>query len=150
MSLGKSFRSVLALTGLLIAAGTGCSKQTRVVVVQLPSNFTGQIRVEMGVAGAPALPREGGQYVIHVPPDGKVATSTVIVEGEARIENVPPGRVWGFDKSLTKTGDGVPVGGSIEFFVGTQEQYKSSEAHRNKSSVAPSHDHETPDSYLGG
>jgi len=115
---------------------TACSKKERgEVVIDLPADFTGVVQVRMGVAGAPSLPREGRGYRITVPPDGNVVTSTIVSEGNPKFAHVDPSRIWGYSQSTAKTGDGVPVGGSIEFFVGTKEQYESSEVKKRKSGL---------------
>jgi hypothetical protein len=116
----------------------GCSKAGNDhVAIALPANFSGQVHIEMGVPGAPALERVGTTYQIVVPPDGKVKTSTIIVAAQPRFGNLDAGQVWGYTPTVTKTGDGLSVGGTIEFFVGTKEQYESAEAKKRKSRLYP-------------
>jgi hypothetical protein len=98
----------------------------------------------MGVPGAPALTRHGRNYEIQVPPDGKVVTSTIIAAGTPQFRNAPVGHIWGYAPTLSKTGDGFPVGGTIDFFVGTKEQYESAEAKKHKSKLYPDVSRESP------
>jgi hypothetical protein len=133
---------VLACLLLLTAA---CSKGAQdQIVINVPANFSGQIRIEMGVSNAPALQRNGRNYEITVPPDGKFVTSTILVGVQSKISNVDGGHVWGYSPSVSKTGDGLPVGGTIEFFVGTKEQYESAEAKKHRSNVYPDVGREVP------
>ena len=87
----------------------------------------------MGVAGALSLPREGAAYVVHVPSDGRVSTSTSLSELQPTFKNVEGSHIWGYTSLILRSGDGIPVGGSIEFFVGTQEQYQIEMARKHKS-----------------
>src|ERR1700730_1850918 len=103
---------VLACLLLLTAA---CSKGAQdQIVINVPANFNGQVHIEMGVPNAPALQRNGRNYEISVPPDGKFVTSTILVGVQGKISNVDGGHVWGYNPSVSKTGDGVPVGATIE------------------------------------
>lgn len=127
--------ALYVFVGFLTVLTGGCSKRSPSdVVIEVPANFSGQVHVEMGVPGAPALKEEGPHYVISVPPDGKVVTSTMITEAKPTFGNVDPSRVWGYMPSVSKTGDGVPVGVTIEFFIGTKEQYESAEAEKKNKS----------------
>jgi hypothetical protein len=114
----------------------GCARRTKIVelVIELPEGFSGEVSIRTGVPHASQLKTEGQAYVVSVPSDGHVETSTIPEEGiSTRFRNLATGRIWGYDSSLQKTGDGIPVGGSIEFFVGTKEQYEIQEAHKHKS-----------------
>src|SRR5271154_6836055 len=130
--------SLCTTAAFLTMLSIGCSKKDQTeIVINLPANFSGEVHIEMGVPGAPALKRIGKNYEITIPPDGKAATSTIIAGAAPRFGKVSSNRVWGYSPSLSKTGDGVPVGATIEFFVGTKEQYQSSEAKKHKSSLYP-------------
>jgi hypothetical protein len=129
----------------LIMATLGCSRQPQEqILISLPPDFRGQVHIEMGVPGAPALTRQGRNYEIQVPPDGKVVTSTVITAGTPQFRNAQIGHVWGYTPKLSKTGDDFPVGGTIEFFVGTREQYESAEAKKHKSKLYPDVSRQSP------
>jgi hypothetical protein len=133
----------LILACLLLT--TACSRATHdQIVINVPPNFSGQVHIEMGVPDAPALQRNGRNYEIAVPPDGKFVTSTILVGVQGKISNVDGGHVWGYNPSVSKTGDGVPVGSTIEFFVGTKEQYESAEAKKHRSRVYPDLSRDTP------
>jgi hypothetical protein len=125
------------VVGCLAALTVGCSRSSQdEIVIEVPANFSGQVHVEMGVPGAPALKQDGARYVIEIPPDGKVVTSTLITAAKPTFGNVDASRVWGYTPSISQTGDGVSVGASIEFFIGTKEQYESAEAKKkNKSQL---------------
>ena len=43
------------------------------------------------------------------------------------------GAVWGYSHSVFTTGDGIPVGGKIEFFVGTRKEYDAEQGKKNHS-----------------
>ncbi len=112
-----------------------CNKQSSgaAVEIRVPSGFTGQIEVQFGTDGALALAREGNTYIIQVPENGKIVTSTVLdTEPHYKISG---GQVWGYMCSIYKTGDGLAVGGRIQMFIGTKEQYETFEANKRKSNI---------------
>lgn len=103
------------------------------VLIEVPNGFSGEVHIGMGIRGAPALKQEGRSYVVSLPSDGHIETSTILVDVRPRFRDAVSGRVWGYAPSVWKTGDGIPVGGNIEFFVGTREQYEAQEAKKHKS-----------------
>ena len=109
------------------------------VVIEVPSGYSGAVAVQLGVAGAPALAKRGDTYVINVPSDGHVSTSTSLSEIQPIFENLPGNRIWGYNSRVLRSGDGIPVGGSIEFFVGTNEQYEIEVSRKHKSHVMDPH-----------
>jgi hypothetical protein len=128
---------------LLIALGclvSACSKKLPddAVSFAVPPGFSGQVQVQLGVLGSPPLQREQGTYVLHIPADGKIATSTVL-SGSPKFTVAGTGEIWGYTTSIYRTGDGLPVGGSLEFFVGTKEQFDAYEARKPKSQEIPDH-----------
>jgi hypothetical protein len=142
LTLGSWFcRALLLFASALLAVLTVACTRTSPpdeVVIAVPANFDGQVHIEMGVPGAPSLKREGNHYQIAIPPDGKVVTSTLVAGVTPKFMNVDANRIWGYTPSVSKTGDGLPVGGAIEFFVGTKEQYENAEAKKHKSKLYPS------------
>jgi len=120
---------------VLATVGVGCSRNGAWLLISLPGDFSGQVQINMGVPGAPALQREGKNYRVTVPPDGRVVTSTIVEVAGPKFENVDAGRVWGYSRSVFRTGDHLPVGGNIDFFIGTKEQYESAEAKKHKSGL---------------
>ncbi len=104
----------------------------------IPEGYVGWVKVEFGVPGAPPLPREAGQYVVHVPPSGVVKTSTQEESGQTTDSfyyysnagsRALPDRdsgaaslIWGrlHSEALGISGKHV----YREFFVGTEQQFK--------------------------
>ena len=119
----------------LLASAVGCSKKTasEQVIIQIPSGFNGDFMLEMGVKDAPALDKVGNQYFIEVPRSGKLTTSTLITRPQVSFKNAGDGSVWGFSQNVFSTGDGIPVGGKIEFFVGTKKDFDAEEQRKNHS-----------------
>jgi len=87
----------------------------------------------MGVRGAIPLPRKGEAYVLDLPMNGKVQTSTLLENPQVTFKNSSDGKVWGYSQRTFTTGDGISVGGKIEFFVGTQKQFEAEQNKKNKS-----------------
>ncbi len=102
----------------------------------IPEGYTGWIRIEFEVPGAPALPIEGGQYVLKVPPDGILRTSSGQQYGWAKdhyyyysAQGMRPlpdsgsaALIWG-----KINGEGSGAAGKQnyeELFVGTAQQFK--------------------------
>src|ERR1019366_2011871 len=50
----------------------------------IPEGYTGWIRIEFEVQGAPPLPVEAGEYIVKIPPDGVLRTSSAEQYGWAR------------------------------------------------------------------
>ncbi|MGA8501069.1 MAG: hypothetical protein WB683_05945 [Candidatus Sulfotelmatobacter sp.] len=50
----------------------------------IPEAYTGWVRIEFEVQGAPPLPMEGGQYVLKIPSDGLLRTSSAEQYGWAK------------------------------------------------------------------
>jgi hypothetical protein len=117
---------------LLVFVGA-CSKNSSAprVIVEIPPGFSGNFVLEMGVAGAPPLAQRGDAYVVSVPKDGKVITSTLLTKSQPTFQNASEGAVWGYSHSVSNTGDGIPVGGRIEFFVGTRKEYEAEQGKKN-------------------
>jgi hypothetical protein len=129
--------SKLICLGLLIAL-SGCSKRQPVpaLVVEIPSGFSGSFLLEMGVKEAPALEMQKDAYVVTVPKSGKVTTSTLLTNARPIFKNSSDGGVWGYSHSVFTTGDRIPTGGKIEFFVGTRKEYDAEESKKHHSGGA--------------
>ena len=101
-----------------------------------PEGYTGWVRVEFEVQGAPPLPVEGGQYVLRIAPDGSLKTSSLEQYGWAKdsyyfystagvhpiSDSGPDRRIWG-----KINGEAAETSGKRkyeEFFVGTEQQFK--------------------------
>jgi hypothetical protein len=132
--------AVMLVGGLMMLLGA-CSKKSSEaqVVVEIPAGFSGNFLLEMGAKDAPPLPMEDGSYVIAVPRDGKLTTSTFLDKPKITFKNASEGSVWGYSQSVFTTGDGISIGGKIEFFVGTKTQYDAEQNKKNHSgaSTAP-------------
>lgn len=120
---------------LCLCIATACSRKgpAPTVLVEIPSGFTGDVLLEMGVKDAPPLPKDGDKYVLVVPRDGKVVTSTLLTSARPTFRNSGEGAVWGYSHSVFTTGDGIATGGKIEFFVGTRKDYEAEQGRKNHS-----------------
>ena len=130
-------RKTLFLTVLLVPifVVSACSRKNPKpqVVVEIPGSFTGNFVLEMGVRGASPLPTEATGYLITVPGSGKLQTSTLLEHPNVVFRNRGQGRIWGYSQRVFTTGDGIAIGGHIEFFVGTQQEFEAEQNKKNKS-----------------
>jgi len=119
----------------LITVTVACSKrvpQTQ-LEVEIPQGFTGNFVLDMGVHDAPPLPKQGTAYVISVPLNGKAQTSSIFNNPRVTFNHGNDVHVWGFSQRVFTTGDGISIGGKIEFFVGTQKDFEAEQKKKNKS-----------------
>jgi hypothetical protein len=103
----------------------------------IPDGYTGWIRIEFEVRGAPPLPIDHGEYTITIPADGVLRTSSVEQYGWARdryyyhsgqnMRSLPDSgasaMIWG-----KLNGEAAGTSGKQkyeEFFVGTADQFKN-------------------------
>lgn len=130
----RNFGFVCFVAVVLVAA-IACTKKTAAqqFVVEIPAGFNGNFVLDMGVRGAIPLPRKGEAYVLDLPMNGKVQTSTLLENPQVTFKNSSDGKVWGYSQRTFTTGDGISVGGKIEFFVGTQKQFEAEQNKKNKS-----------------
>ena len=114
---------------------SACSKKQPAtqLVVEIPSGFSGNFLLEMGVKNAPPLEKQGDAYIVSVPRSGKVTTSTLLTNSKPTFKNSSDGGVWGYAHSVFTTGDGIATGGKIEFFVGTRKEYDAEQGKKNHS-----------------
>jgi hypothetical protein len=113
----------------------------------IPEGYTGWVRIEFEVQGAPPLPVEAGQNVLRIPPDGLLRTSSPEQYGWARDtyyfyssaglrqlpDSGPQSLIWG-----KINGEASGTSGREkyeEFFVGTNQQFK--EQAKNSTSGGP-------------
>jgi hypothetical protein len=116
---------------------TGQHSSLRASRFLIPEGYTGWVRVEFEVRGAPPLSTVGGEYVLRIPADGILRTSSSEQYGWARdhyyyhsAEGVRPipdsGQaplIWG-----KINGEASGAAGKRkyeEFFVGTAQQFKN-------------------------
>jgi hypothetical protein len=107
------------------------------VVVEIPAGFSGNFVLEMGVRDAAALPTDANAYVLTVPSTGKFQTSTLLDHPNITFKNRGQGQIWGYSQRVFSTGDGIAIGGQIEFFVGTQKEFEAEQNKKNRSDEFP-------------
>jgi hypothetical protein len=126
------------LIALAIWLGFGARKESlRSSRFLIPEGYTGWIRIEFEVQGAPSLPIDHGEYTITIPADGVLRTSSVEQYGWA------PDRYYYYSgqnmRSLPDSGESAMIWGKLngeatstsgkqqyeEFFVGTLDQFKN-------------------------
>ena len=112
---------------------SACTKRAQQVIVEVPAGFNGNFVLEMGVTEAPPLEKRGNAYVVTVPRSGRVPTSTLLTDPTPMFQNASSGVIWGYSHSISTTGDGIPVGGRIEFFVGTRKEYEAEQGRKKHS-----------------
>lgn len=128
------------LTGLAMWLTGSARNSTRPASRFLvPEGYTGWIRVEFEVQGAPPLPMEGGEYVLKIPSDGVLRTSSAERYGWAR-DHYYYYSAQG-TRPLPDSGSAALIWGKIngeesgtsgkrkyeELFVGTAQQFKNQE-----------------------
>lgn len=105
--------------------------------ILIPAGYTGWVRVDFGVAGAPPLPREQRRLLIALHPDATLKTSTLRPEGLGKDEyfyqsgtsRTPlstsgvckGGMIWGV---ITGQDSGNQAVEYERFFVGTEDQFR--------------------------
>lgn len=133
-------RRILIFFGCVCLAITiACTKHSPEfrVVVEIPSDFSGNFVLEMGSRSAAALPKQGDEYVVSVPRSGKLETSTLLQNPKVTFKNSSTGSVWGYSQSTFTTGDGIYVGGKIEFFVGSRQDFEAEQSKKKHSGAIP-------------
>jgi hypothetical protein len=129
----KAWSILVGSAFLVVAVACSENRPAQKVVVEIPSGFNGDFLLEMGVRGAPPLVKQDDTYVVAVPRSGKAITSTLLTDSQPSFRNSSDGAVWGYSHSVFNTGDGIPIGGKIEFFVGTKKDYEAEQGKRNHS-----------------
>lgn len=59
-----------------LAATFSCGSKSRPEKWIIPENYTGWLRLDYAIAGAPSLPMEGGAYLVRMPQSGRLETSS--------------------------------------------------------------------------
>lgn len=126
------------LTGLALWLSVSARNSTRHASrFLIPDGYTGWVRVEFDVQGAPPLPIEDGQYILKIPPDGVLRTSSAEQYGWAK-DHYYYYSAQGA-RPLPDSGSAALVWGKIngegsgsfgkrkyeELFVGTAQQFKN-------------------------
>ena len=103
----------------------------------IPDGYIGWVRIDFNVKDAPALPTDDGFYLLKIPPNGNLRTSTPEEYGTATDEyfyysasDRKPLKSTGWDGGgmiwARSNGSRSGAEGTYEhFFVGTEEQYKT-------------------------
>jgi len=126
---------------LVIGLGVWLSINTRSVTPRswrflIPEGYSGWVRVEFEIPGAPPLPEDGGQTVVRIPSSGSLKTSSPEQYGWAKdsyafysnagARPIPDSGVhrliWGKINGESSGSSGKRE--YEEFFVGTQQQFK--------------------------
>ncbi len=130
--------SLALLIGAALWMASGSSNSTRRPSrFLIPDGYTGWVRVEFEVPGAGPLPIEGGQYVIKIPPNGILRTSSPEQYGWAKdhydydsaqglhslADSGPDQRIWAKLNAEESGASGKRK--YEEFFVGTKQQFKT-------------------------
>lgn len=137
MALGGA--SAVAIVALAVWAGSSVRQASRPPARYLvPDAYVGWVRVEYGVPGAPPVPLQDGRFVLTIPPDARLRTSSPEHFGWAKDEffyyrdgTLHPlaqtprgggGAIWG-----RINGEATTVSGKRqyeEFFVGSEQQFQ--------------------------
>ena len=125
----------ICLLAVLLAITAACSKKSASdqLIVEIPAGFSGNFVLEMGVRDASPLNKQGDEYVLSLLRGDKAQTSTMLNHARVTFKNASDGQVWGLSQRTFNTGDGISVGGKIEFFVGTQKDFDAEQQKKNKS-----------------
>jgi hypothetical protein len=129
--------TIAMLTGLAFRLVTSTRNSThRASRFLIPEGYTGWIRVEFEVPDAPPLPMQNGQYILKIPADGILRTSSPEQYGWAQ-DHYYYDSAQGV-RALPESGQAELVWGRIngeasaasgkrkyeEFFVGTAQQFR--------------------------
>jgi len=120
---------------VLLAITAACSKKSvsNQLIIEIPAGFSGNFVLETGVRNAAPLNKHRDAYVLLLPLEGRAQTSTMLNNARVTFKNASDGQVWGLSQRTFNTGDGISVGGKIEFFVGTQKDFDAEQQKKNKS-----------------
>jgi hypothetical protein len=132
-------RAVLLLIFVLLLFAVACTRHTSgpTLVIEIPAGFNGNFVLNMGVHQAPSLQKNGEGYVVTVPRNGRIETSTMLEHPKVVFRNGTSHGIWGYSESTFATGDGISTGGKVQFFVGTQKDFEAEQNKRNKSGAFP-------------
>lgn len=136
-------RILVLIATLIVAIGLGIwftinnrSSTPRSLQFLIPEGYSGWVRVEFEIPGAPPLPEQAGQTVVKIPSTGSLQTSSPEKYGWAKdsyafysggsVRPIPDsgaGRlIWGKINGETSGSSGKRK--YEEFFVGTQQQFR--------------------------
>jgi hypothetical protein len=126
---------LITCSSIFLLLSLTCSRHSSnpKVTIDVPAGFTGNFVLVMGVRGAAPLEKQGDTFMLTVSQSGRRETSTWLENPSVSFKNGSDGRIWGFSQSVFATGDGISVGGKIEFFVGTRQEFEAEQNKKNKS-----------------
>src|SRR5580704_9153330 len=86
---GRSIGIIAICTVFLMIAGACSSKKSSApeLVVEIPSGYSGNFSLQMGVKDAPPLAKQGDSYLLTVSKTGTVATSTLLPASQPVFKN---------------------------------------------------------------
>jgi len=124
---------------LLLLAVVTCTRHVSgpTLVIEIPADFSGNFVLNMGVHQAPPLQKNEDAYVVTVPHNGRIETSTLLEHPKVVFKNGTINGIWGYSESVFATGDGISTGGKVQFFVGTEKDFEAEQNKRNKSGAFP-------------
>jgi hypothetical protein len=102
-------------------------------IVEIPSGFDGNFLLEIGVKETAPRVTQGDAHRVTVPRNRKRVTFTLLTNSQPTFRNSSQGAVSGYSQSLPTTEAGIPVGGKIEFFVGTRKAFEAEQARKKHS-----------------
>lgn len=139
-------RMTIMLTPLVLFMG--CKHYRRDNVILVPNSYIGPIRIEFDIKDASALQIDGNRYMIKIPQNGILRTSTHHEEGwgvdifyyyagnkrwrlydavEPYPSNATPPRPMVWDGSVS-VGSNKPL--TLEYFIGSHQQWLTYEKKR--------------------
>lgn len=130
---------LLTLMALRIGSCDQDEAKRRPVKYLIPEGYVGWVKISFQVANAAELPIEGNQYLVRIPETGVLKTSSQIEYGWAKDQYCyytaqstrdlrvtgwgGGGMIWG-NFNGKEFNDNQQVQTYLQFFVGTEEQYK--------------------------
>ena len=130
--------TLVLLSGLALWLNGSARNSTRPASrFLIPEGYTGWIRIEFEVQEAPPLPMEASEYILKIPPDGVLRTSSAEQYGWARdhyyyysaqgmrplSDSGPAALIWGKIHGRESGASGTRK--YEELFVGTAQQFKN-------------------------
>src|SRR5262252_10610359 len=99
-------RAVLLLIFVLLLFAVGCTRHASgpTLVIQIPADFNGNFVLNMGIHQAPPLQKNGDGYVVTVPRNGRIETSTTLEHPKVIFKNGTSNGIWGYSESVFATG----------------------------------------------
>ena len=127
--------AIASMLSVVLTITVACTRKSAAepVIVEIPAGFSGNFVLEMGVRDAAPLAKQGDAYFLAIPRNGRAQTSTLLNNARVTFKNSSDGQVWGFSERVFSTGDGISIGGKIQFFVGTQKDFDAEQQKKNKS-----------------